>query len=72
MRYNRANLDNTLQVAQKLSKRTGKRHYVFATAYGYKIDSKTPPFHNLACYHVESNGRIILFPARSFEGQYAE
>jgi len=57
MRYNRGNLNDTLRVACKTS--SGETKYVFATAYGYKIENKIPPFKNQDYFRVEK-GNIKL------------
>ena len=68
MKYDRTNINNTLQVAQKSAIRTRTNHYVFATAYGYKINKETPPLKMILLgvlkqrfYVINPQGKIILF-----------
>jgi hypothetical protein len=44
MKYDRANLEDTLRVAKILALKSNKPKYVFATGDGYKIDHQIPPF----------------------------
>ncbi len=43
MRYNRADLDDTMRVARLVTKRDGGRRFVYATACGYIISQTAPP-----------------------------
>ncbi len=51
VKYNRGNLDSTLKAAKKVF--NGTPLYIFATAGGYTIDTRKPPF-NLP-YKVVTN-----------------
>jgi len=44
IKYNRADLDSTMVVARGIAERNNLTVYVFATAYGYTIDMRPPPF----------------------------
>ena len=44
MKYDRADINDTMRVAQILANKSDKPRFVFATGYGYKIDIQIPPF----------------------------
>ena len=44
MKYNRANINDTLRVAKAVSIKIRKPQYVYATACGYLIDNNPPAF----------------------------
>ncbi len=44
MKYNRADINDTIRVAQILANETNKPRYVFPTGCGWKIDIQVPPF----------------------------
>ncbi len=58
MKYNKADLEDTLQVAKILAHKTNKPRYVFATGYGYKIDTQIPPF-AMKYFSINPDGRVF-------------
>ena len=58
MRYNRANLDETMRAAQWVAARDGHTRFVYATAYGFTISMTSPPA--IQRYYRISQGKIEL------------
>jgi hypothetical protein len=56
MRYNRGSLNDTLNIAGKTS--VNQIKFVYATAFGYKIDNKKPPFSQ--DYYIVEKGKVEL------------
>lgn len=44
MRYNKASLDDTIRAARETAARAEQLRFVFATAYGFRIETRKPPF----------------------------
>lgn len=55
MKYNRANLEDTVRVAKQLKGMS----YVYATAYGYIIAKSAPPFDNQRYIRIDEQGNIF-------------
>ena len=59
MRYNKADLDDTIRVAKIMAYKANKPRFVFATGCGYKIDTQIPPF-AIKYMSVNPNGETLL------------
>jgi len=60
MRYQRADINDTLRVAKIVSGRDNKVRYVFATACGFLIDKNPPPF--AQAHYIIDRNNIELRP----------
>ena len=59
IKYNRADINSTMTVADGIAQRNNLIMYVFATAYGYTIEQRPPPF-DQDYYKIWPNHSVFL------------
>jgi len=58
VRYDKAKVDSAIKAAMKLQSKGSPPLYIFATAHGYTIDARKPPFRQ-SYIQVSSDGNVV-------------